>query len=486
MAGYDPVMFSSSTRLVHHLNGQVALVSRECMIKICKEHSVHGAMKPTLKWKILEKDSVKSISLPVRHHLEAMKNKWEEFFDVVRQELRQELAEEIRQKLCDELQEDVRHELRTEQRDNVRQELREDVRLELRLEQQEDVRHELREEQREDVRHELREAQREDVRHELRKEQREDVRHELRNEQREDVRYELREEEREDVRQELRKDLRHELREEQREDVRHELREEQREHVRQELREEQWEKVRHELRREQREDIRHELRKKQLKDVRQELREEQREAVRHELRKELREDVRQELRKHERQKMLLENKALKLVRDLSEHLKDPLIERLNRFHVDVLSEIATNMLEVHCYVHNSADLLAKLKENKIRFLFREFRRKDQFKDVVLWMRKKFPVGSTGPLNCDDEEKTEKMNFGIRREVSIRLNSKNCWETVASHRVMDLTIIDIRKFMKSENPAEEVISRWESKNKSTVGLLYDLLVDCELYNIADLL
>ncbi|XP_046844936.1 uncharacterized protein LOC124438784 [Xenia sp. Carnegie-2017] len=178
--------------------------------------------------------------------------------------------------------------------------------------------------------------------------------------------------------------------------------------------------------------------------------------------------------------------ALKLVRDLPEHLKDALIERLNRFHVDVLSEIATNMLEVQYYVHNSADLMAKLKEKKIRFLFREFRRKDQFKDVVLWMRKKFPVGSTGPLNCDDEEKTEKMNFGIRREVSIRLNLENYWETFARHRVMDVTIIDFRKFTKSENPAEEVISRWESKNKSTVGLLYDILVDCELYNIADLL
>ena len=73
-AGYDPVMFSSSTRLVHHLNGQVALVSRECMIKICKEHSVHGAMKPTLKWKILEKDSVKSISLPGKTFLTSRLN----------------------------------------------------------------------------------------------------------------------------------------------------------------------------------------------------------------------------------------------------------------------------------------------------------------------------------------------------------------------------------------------------------------------------
>ena len=52
--------------------------------------------------------------------------------------------------------------------------------------------------------------------------------------------------------------------------------------------------------------------------------------------------------------------------------------------------------------------------------------------------------------------------------------------------MDVTIIDFRKFIKSEDPAEEVISRWESKNRSTVGLLYDLLVDYELYNIADLL
>ena len=39
-------------------------------------------------------------------------------------------------------------------------------------------------------------------------------------------------------------------------------------------------------------------------------------------------------------------------------------------------------------------------------------------------------------------------------------------------------------MRSDDPSECVLSRWEVSNKSTVGTMYDLLVDCELPDVAD--
>ncbi|XP_046845373.1 uncharacterized protein LOC124439181 [Xenia sp. Carnegie-2017] len=177
--------------------------------------------------------------------------------------------------------------------------------------------------------------------------------------------------------------------------------------------------------------------------------------------------------------------ALRFVKEIRGKLKAELINQLNQVSVDVLSEIATKILEVRCYVVDSTDFMDKLKDKKIRFLFRELRREDQTRDVALWMRNKFPVGSTGPVKCDDNVKTENMNYGVRKEVTEHLSLQD-WEILASHRDIDLKKLDIGmiKIRSADNPAEAVISRWEAMNNSSVGMMYDLLVDCKFYTIAD--
>ena len=83
------------------------------------------------------------------------------------------------------------------------------------------------------------------------------------------------------------------------------------------------------------------------------------------------------------------------MKEIRGKLKAELINQLNQVSVGVLSEIATKILEVRCYVLDSTDFMDKLKDKKIRFLFRELRREGQTRDIVRWMRNKFPVGSTG-------------------------------------------------------------------------------------------
>ncbi|XP_046845375.1 uncharacterized protein LOC124439182 [Xenia sp. Carnegie-2017] len=179
--------------------------------------------------------------------------------------------------------------------------------------------------------------------------------------------------------------------------------------------------------------------------------------------------------------------ALRFVKEIPGELKVQLMKQLKQVSVDCLSEIATKILEVRCYVVDSTDFMDKLKEKKIRFLFRELRREGQTRDIVRWMRNKFPVGSTGPVKCDDNVKTENMNYGVRKEVTDYLSLED-WEILASHSDIDLKKLDIGmiKRRSADNPAEAVISRWEARNNSSVGMMYDLLVDCEFYKIADLL
>lgn len=65
-----------------------------------------------------------------------------------------------------------------------------------------------------------------------------------------------------------------------------------------------------------------------------------------------------------------------------------------------------------------------------------------------------------------------------------------WERLAGHKDIDLNptqVALIKKNIRSgEDPTNKVLSTWQAKKNSTVGALYDLLVDCELNKIADLL
>ena len=63
-----------------------------------------------------------------------------------------------------------------------------------------------------------------------------------------------------------------------------------------------------------------------------------------------------------------------------------------------------------------------------------------------------------------------------------------WEKLAAHEDINMSAVDLAllKQRKDTDHAESVIAGWEVSRKSTVGLLYDLLVDCGLTDLADLL
>jgi hypothetical protein len=88
------------------------------------------------------------------------------------------------------------------------------------------------------------------------------------------------------------------------------------------------------------------------------------------------------------------DEAILIVKDISQVLKAPFIDRLNGLQQDVLSGVASAVKEERCYVRDAEDLLEKLSEQKMRILFRELRKAKQC-EITKWMRKKFPAGSTG-------------------------------------------------------------------------------------------
>ena len=144
------------------------------------------------------------------------------------------------------------------------------------------------------------------------------------------------------------------------------------------------------------------------------------------------------------------------------------------------------MQKQRCYVRNAEHFLETISEEeaKTRDLFRELRKANQF-EITEWMRDEFPAGSTGPVKSDDEQKASDMNYGRRLEITRILTANGLWEKLASHKDIDIRPIDVKMLkIRNEDPSECVLSRWEVSNKSTVGTMYDLLVDCELPDVAD--
>lgn len=77
-------------------------------------------------------------------------------------------------------------------------------------------------------------------------------------------------------------------------------------------------------------------------------------------------------------------------------------------------------------------------------------------------------------------------------IKFRLTHVHCvllangeWQIVAGHvglKINDIKILERR----GKDPAEDVLSYWEVRSGTTVGALYDVLVDCELCSVADML
>ena len=88
------------------------------------------------------------------------------------------------------------------------------------------------------------------------------------------------------------------------------------------------------------------------------------------------------------------DEAILIVKYIPQVLKAPFIDRLNGLQQGVLSEVASAVKEERCYVLDAEDFLEKLREQKMRILFRELRKAKQC-EITKWMRNKFPAGSTG-------------------------------------------------------------------------------------------
>ena len=66
------------------------------------------------------------------------------------------------------------------------------------------------------------------------------------------------------------------------------------------------------------------------------------------------------------------------------------------------------------------------------------------------------------------------------------SADDSWKALAAKLGMDNTSIQYLDNRRIENPADEVLRYWEVKAFSTVGQLYDFLVEIECPFIADLL
>lgn len=184
------------------------------------------------------------------------------------------------------------------------------------------------------------------------------------------------------------------------------------------------------------------------------------------------------------QNMQVDDKPVRFIGNIPTSLKDSFIKQLEAFDVALLGNIATYLTEKRIYVNNASDFLNKTKTCKMRFLFRKLREQQQV-DIIKWMRDKLPPGSTGPLKDKDECRANHMQYLHRYEITKKLTAQDEWQIVAAK--VGLTNDEI-KLLNSRNkePAEAVLSHWEVRSGTTVGALYDLLVDCGLYSVADML
>ena len=68
-------------------------------------------------------------------------------------------------------------------------------------------------------------------------------------------------------------------------------------------------------------------------------------------------------------------------------------------------------------------------------------------------------------------------------------AKGHWKSLASHKDINMTATQvalIERLSASKDPSDCVLSGWEVSRRSTVGTMYDLLVDCGFNDVADLL
>ncbi|XP_078384574.1 uncharacterized protein LOC144667044 isoform X2 [Oculina patagonica] len=94
-------------------------------------------------------------------------------------------------------------------------------------------------------------------------------------------------------------------------------------------------------------------------------------------------------------------------------------------------------------------------------------------------------GVTGPM-LSPITFIREVGYTFRRNLTRNLCADDHWKFLAERLGMDNNSIKYLDSKRVENPADEVLRYWEVKANSTVGALYDILVDIGCPFIADLL
>lgn len=132
------------------------------------------------------------------------------------------------------------------------------------------------------------------------------------------------------------------------------------------------------------------------------------------------------------------------------------------------------------------DLIQQSKQYPIRRFIDSLKDETLRIDVVKTLRKVLSTykGVTGPL-LPPKKYIRDVGYTHRRELTTELCGDDSWKVLAQRLEMDNTLI---RFLdgRVDNPADEVLRFWEVKSGSTVGALYDILVELGYPYIADVL
>nr|XP_058969660.1 uncharacterized protein LOC131796025 isoform X2 [Pocillopora verrucosa] len=107
--------------------------------------------------------------------------------------------------------------------------------------------------------------------------------------------------------------------------------------------------------------------------------------------------------------------------------------------------------------------------------------------VIKTFRQVLPAhkGVIGPL-LSPHTFVREIRYSHRRDLTRNLCANDNWKALAEKLGLDNTTIQYLDNRRIENPADEVLRNWEVKAHSTVGKLYDILVELDYPIIADYL
>lgn len=188
-------------------------------------------------------------------------------------------------------------------------------------------------------------------------------------------------------------------------------------------------------------------------------------------------------RKMESLKTSKEDRTVKCFGDLTESEASQLVEKLGEGSQQLLREKLSNAPGA-----NESVTTETLIKESIKYPIRQFTDRlsgNQRQDIIKTFRKVVRVGGiTGPLSPPNQFVRD-LSFSQRRLLTTELCVNENWKLLADH--LGLSNTQISYFDgRYKNPADEVLKYWEVKAASTVGILYDLLVELKFPYIADCL